>query len=81
MNRIYIITYDIFSSQNGAFKYARNPEKEERVNYYGKEERGAFIKEYKRLTDPDKSHYIDNVQCFYAVPTKIEDMEVVINAL
>lgn len=81
MDRVYIITYDFFLPQGGTFKYALKPEVEKRTYYYAKEERDAFIKEYKRLISSDRGHYIDNVQCFYATPTKIDDMEVIINAL
>lgn len=81
MDRIYIITYDFFLPQGGVFKYATKPEKEERISYFAKENRDDFIKEYKRLTDPDRDLYIDNVQCFYATPTKIDNMEIIINAL
>lgn len=81
MNRIYILTYDIYLPKGGAYKYAAEPEKESRVNYYSKLERDLFIQEYLRLSHKDKDMYIDNIKCFTALPEQVVDVKQLIDAI
>ena len=81
MSRLYILKYKIYFPRGGLFKYAPDPNFEERIEYYQQDERDKWIKAYKNINSPAKSHYIEDVVCYYTDTFTVVDMDTVINAI
>ena len=80
--RVYAITYDIYDSNGGAFKYATpRPTCENKIEFYSKAQRRAFINRYLYLTDSVMDLYIGNVKCYFSEMEEIKDMSQIINAI
>lgn len=73
--RVYLIKYKIYNACGGSFKYAMNPQYEERKEYFSRLERDEFIKKYIHLKEKDKEMYIDNIECYFAELKSISDYE------
>lgn len=72
IKRIYSITYNIYNPCGGVYKYALTPEFQKRTICFTQEQRDEFIKEYQRLSHPDKDMYIDEIKCYAS--KEIEDI-------
>lgn len=79
--RVYAITYDIYDSNGGAFKYATTTTCENKIEFYSKAQRGAFINRYLYLTDSIMDLYIGAVKCYFSEMEEITDMSKIINAI
>jgi hypothetical protein len=79
--KVYAINYDFYLPAGGSFKYAANPSKENRTEFYTVEESQSFLANYKRYKKDDL--VFDNVKAFFAdIPELSEEtMEKVINAI
>ena len=79
--RVYAIAYDIYDSNDGGYKYASNPTCENKIEFYSKAQRSAFINRYLYLTDSIMDQYIGNVKCYFSEMEEITDMSKIINAI
>ena len=79
--RVYAITFDVYDSNGGAFKYATTPTCENKIEFYSKAQRSAFINRYLYLTDSIMDLYIGNVKCYFSEMEEITDMSKIINAI
>lgn len=79
--RVYAITFDVYDSNGGAFKYTDAPTCENKIEFYSKAQRGAFINRYLYLTDSIMDLYIGNVKCYFSEMEEITDMSKIINAI
>jgi len=79
--RVYILTYKLYLPKGGSFKYAANPEYEEVVLHYSKEERTAFIKKYQ-WAKTKENFEIDDIRCYFADADEITPhMDEIIKAI
>ena len=59
----YIITYSMYESSHGFFRYAARPTKTSGIHYFNKSERESFIERAEYLIKNDM--YFDDIKLYF----------------